>query len=166
MYSTLHIPRIVGRVFAQRCAYSRSVKQIRKKQIVNPGIRFQAGLIRNDDLAEYENIEEMEGDFMKLGITYDQHMREIDSMKEQLKYNIVSQKYFKKHMPNFLTWSDKQQIKFLHRTEPEEWTIEKLSEAFPALPSTITVSIISIVRVLSLLCNSTYFHHFIENCES
>lgn len=145
MYSTLHILRNVRHVVFQSYAYSRSAKRIRRKQIVNPGIRFQAGLIKNDDLAEYEDIEEMEADFMKIGKTYDQHINEIEVMKENVKHHIVSQKYFKKQMPNFLTWSDKEQIKYLHKTDPEEWTVERLSEAFPALPAIIVVSNINIV---------------------
>lgn len=39
--------------------------------------------------------------------------------------------------PSFLTYTEKDQIKKLHDSDPEEWTPEKLSESFPALPETI-----------------------------
>ena len=39
--------------------------------------------------------------------------------------------------PSFLTFAEKDQIKSLHESDPHEWTIEKLSESFPALPHMI-----------------------------
>ena len=39
--------------------------------------------------------------------------------------------------PSFLTFAEKEEIKSLHERNPHEWTVEKLSESFPALPATI-----------------------------
>lgn len=57
--------------------------------------------------------------------------------KERLKQQIVVKKYFKERQPRFLTFAEKELIRKLHETKPEEWPVEKLSESFPALPETI-----------------------------
>lgn len=59
------------------------------------------------------------------------------SRKEHLKRQIVIQKCFKEKEPRFLTFAEKELICKLHRFNPEEWTVERLSESFPALPETI-----------------------------
>ncbi|KAK7010938.1 hypothetical protein BgiMline_002578 [Biomphalaria glabrata] len=44
----------------------------------------------------------------------------------------IERKFFKKpDPPNLLTWSAKEQIRFLHEQYPEEWTVEKLADSFP-----------------------------------
>lgn len=63
--------------------------------------------------------------------------REMQSRKERLKQQIVIQKYFKEKEPRFLTFAEKELICKLHKSNPDEWTVEKLSESFPALPETI-----------------------------
>lgn len=62
--------------------------------------------------------------------------REMRIQKERLKQQIVK-KYFKEKEPRFLTFAEKKLIQKLHRHNPDEWTVEKLSESFPALPDTI-----------------------------
>ncbi|EFN65406.1 hypothetical protein EAG_14169 [Camponotus floridanus] len=57
--------------------------------------------------------------------------------KEHLKQQIVNQKYFIENEPRFLTFAERQLICKLYKSNPEEWTVEKLSESFPALPETI-----------------------------
>lgn len=59
------------------------------------------------------------------------------SKKERLKQQIVIQKYFKEKEPRFLTFVEKEMIHKLHNHNPQEWTTEKLSESFPAMPETI-----------------------------
>lgn len=63
--------------------------------------------------------------------------REIQKKKERLKQQIVTQKYFKEKEPRFLTFAEKELIHKLHQSNPDEWTVEKLSESFPALPEAI-----------------------------
>lgn len=63
--------------------------------------------------------------------------REIQKKKECLKQQIVTQKYFKEKEPRFLTFAEKELIHKLHQSNPDEWTVEKLSESFPALPEAI-----------------------------
>lgn len=62
---------------------------------------------------------------------------EIRKNKECLKQQIVNQKYFTENEPRFLTFAERQLICKLYKFNPEEWTVEKLSESFPALPETI-----------------------------
>jgi len=63
--------------------------------------------------------------------------REMQKNKEHLKQQIVNQKYFTENEPRFLTFAERQLICKLYKSNPEEWTVEKLSESFPALPETI-----------------------------
>jgi len=61
----------------------------------------------------------------------------MQNKKEHLKRQIVAQKYFKEKEPRFLTFAERKLIQKLHTFNPDEWTVEKLSESFPALPETI-----------------------------
>ncbi|KAK5649487.1 hypothetical protein RI129_000516 [Pyrocoelia pectoralis] len=102
----------------------------------DPGIYHRKKLIENDDesidLSDYDY--DLESDFMNIGSSYKDHLQDINKEKENVKKCIIKQKYFKEDNVNFLTWNDKEQIRYLHSMDPEEWTIEKLSEGFPALP--------------------------------
>lgn len=119
-----------------------SVRPIIEKQKIDPGIRKQSALLEGD--VELDALEEhLESDFMNVGLSHREHSKEMSKYKVNLQHDIIKQKYFKESYPNFLTWSDKKQIQFLHNSDPEEWSIEKLSEGFPALPATIVVSIFS-----------------------
>lgn len=65
--------------------------------------------------------------------SYDSHVDEVSLRKEQLKYYTIRQKYFKTpQSPNMLTWAEKEQIRNLNKENPDEWTAESLSNAFPA----------------------------------
>ncbi|XP_059174647.1 neugrin-like [Physella acuta] len=44
----------------------------------------------------------------------------------------IEKKFFRKpEEPNLLTWSAKEQIRYLHEKDPKEWTINKLAKSFP-----------------------------------
>ncbi|KAK0167969.1 hypothetical protein PV327_001815 [Microctonus hyperodae] len=85
----------------------------------------------NDDL------DSAESDFSSAGKSYNQHLREEKYAKELLKMRIVKRKYFNSNDPAFITWTEKQQIQSLHNADNVEWSPERLSESFPALPETI-----------------------------
>jgi len=61
----------------------------------------------------------------------------MEKNKERLKQQITVQKYFKEKEPRFLTFAETELIRKLYESNPEEWTRERLSESFPALPHTI-----------------------------
>ncbi|XP_015437384.1 PREDICTED: uncharacterized protein LOC107192602 [Dufourea novaeangliae] len=92
-----------------------------------------------DDAEDFNNddTDVCESDFMNVGESYTIHEREIRKNKEILKKRIVRSKYFKEVEPKFLTFTEQDQIRKLHETNPKEWTPEKLSESFPALAGTI-----------------------------
>ena len=49
-----------------------------------------------------------------------------------LKHHTIKQKHFRPaSSPNLLTWAAKEQIRFLHSSNPEDWTIDSLAEHFP-----------------------------------
>lgn len=52
------------------------------------------------------------------------------------RFQVLAKKNFfpEPKSPNLLTWTEKEVMRHLHRTEPGEWTPEKLSECFPATP--------------------------------
>ncbi|XP_015127927.1 uncharacterized protein LOC107048960 [Diachasma alloeum] len=89
------------------------------------------------DEDDFDDVEKDESDFMRANQTYTEYMREKYQEKEKLKMRIVGRKYFKSDDPNFLTWTEKMEIKSLHAKDPVEWSPERLSESFPALPDTI-----------------------------
>ncbi|GFR90380.1 neugrin [Elysia marginata] len=54
----------------------------------------------------------------------------VKGLKTVRRYTL-KQKYFKPPaFPNLLTWAAKEQIRFLHRSDPEDWTIDSLLEHF------------------------------------
>ncbi|ESP00664.1 hypothetical protein LOTGIDRAFT_157951 [Lottia gigantea] len=62
--------------------------------------------------------------------------------KERLKMQIIKRKYFKPEKEdNVLTWRAKEQIRYLHATSPEEWSISVLAGVFP-------VSIYGVSKIL------------------
>ncbi|CAH1135108.1 unnamed protein product [Ceutorhynchus assimilis] len=101
----------------------------------DPGIYHQKKILQED--LENQDFEETESDFMNVHKSHKDHLIEVDAWKEKEKYLVVRQKYFKEKYPNFLTWHDKEQIRHLYNTNSEEWSVEKLSEGFPALPDVI-----------------------------
>lgn len=135
---------------AKQCLYKETFRNIKTKtrkrtqriKKNNPGTALRIGLFTNEQQSQLEtlDVDELETDFMSLGMSHKEHIDEIEAIKEREKYMIVRQKYFKETTPNFLMWSDKEQIRYLYNTNPEEWTVDKLSEGFPALPETIQVS--------------------------
>lgn len=78
-----------------------------------------------DDFSQHE------GDFLNIDSTHRAHKQEIVAERERIRHRTVQAKYFKTPQLNFLTWSEKEQMRNLHRTDPEEWCAEKLADCFP-----------------------------------
>ncbi|XP_058130515.1 uncharacterized protein LOC131284926 [Anopheles ziemanni] len=99
----------------------------------NPGIDRRAVLLPEDaKSAEYENLDDIEPDFHQVHKSHRQYEAEQAQYRDRLQTWIVGNKYFKTKQLNFLTWSEKEQIRYLHAFDPEEWSIDKLTESFPA----------------------------------
>ncbi|XP_035896645.1 uncharacterized protein LOC118505224 [Anopheles stephensi] len=99
----------------------------------NPGIDRRAALLPDDAKpVEYESLEDGEANFHQLHKSHKQFEAEQAQYRDRLQTWIVGNKYFKSKQLNFLTWSEKEQIRYLHSFDPEEWNIDKLTESFPA----------------------------------
>lgn len=109
----------------------------------NPGVqnRMQGVGVESQELLDNDvDFDEMESDFFGAHRSYDDHVVEMEKMLEKDQHYLVKHKYFKQEkQPSFLTWNDVEQIRYLHQKNPEEWTIERLSDSFPALPGVIHV---------------------------
>ncbi|XP_015171754.1 PREDICTED: uncharacterized protein LOC107064020 [Polistes dominula] len=111
----------------------------------NSGIKSKLRILKQAGFEE-PNLEELDGhdldefeaDFMHADEFHKDYEQEKIKAKQLLKKRIVASKYFTKDKdPNFLTSIEKDQIRKLHESNPEEWTVEVLSKSFPALPETI-----------------------------
>ncbi|XP_043261336.1 uncharacterized protein LOC122402534 [Colletes gigas] len=124
----------------------RTYKRYRKYPSGNAGIKaqikfknmetFKTETETNPDELMEDDTDLNELDFMNLDMTCASR-REEKKQKELLKIRMVRRKYFKEVEPSFLTLVERDQIQKLHASNPDEWTPEKLSESFPALPETI-----------------------------
>ncbi|XP_055903039.1 uncharacterized protein LOC129939161 [Eupeodes corollae] len=124
----------------QRSFYTVPTKYVRRK--ANPGIGIQTQVFRREGIYDRnENLEDdfddLETDFMQVNKTHKQHEREMLEHKDQIRSWVVKNKYFKQKQPNFLTYTEKEQIKLLHSRDSQEWTVERLVESFPATPEII-----------------------------
>ena len=105
----------------------------------NPGLDrrlrvFSEDVVKNDT----EFLEDMESDFMDVHKVHKQFEGEEKKYNKKIQNWITKNKYFKEKNVNFLTWSEKEQIRHLHQLDPDEWNAEKLSDSFPADPHSIT----------------------------
>ncbi|XP_050350286.1 uncharacterized protein LOC126773392 [Nymphalis io] len=112
---------------------SGTILEIRRR---NPGIDKRLKAFRNeginiqkDDVEDF--IEQSESNFQNVDEAYDEHLYETLIGKHDLRKQIVKGKYFKDNLPNLLTWSEKEQIRHLATTQPQEWTPQKIAESFP-----------------------------------
>lgn len=111
----------------------------------NPGINSKLRILKSSgfekpNLEELDShdLDEFEAEFMHADKFYEDYEQEKIKSKQLLRKRIVASKYFKNDKdPNFLTSIEKDQIRKLHESDPEEWTAEVLSKSFPALPETI-----------------------------
>lgn len=117
------------------------IRSYARRRLRNPGLQKRLDILEEKDESNLASIdfEDLETDFMNMGDVHREHEKELKEFREKEKYWIVRQKYFKENKINFLSWNDKEQIRFLNQSNPNEWTIEKLADGFPALPDTIKV---------------------------
>ncbi|GBP34428.1 Neugrin [Eumeta japonica] len=101
----------------------------------NPGLSHRVGVFKKEGVTldgnVEEYVEESESDFLDLAEVHKEYESEERLQGKQLRRQIVKNKYFEESTPNLLTWSEKEQIRHLHNTEPTEWTPERIAESFP-----------------------------------
>ncbi|XP_055639587.1 uncharacterized protein LOC129777371 [Toxorhynchites rutilus septentrionalis] len=120
-----------------KLAYNRQKSLARNyvRRARNPGVDRRMALLKDDSLqtnhqADLEQLDD--ADFSQVHKSHKQYERETQQYRERLQSWIVGNKYFKTKQLNFLTWSEKEQIRYLHNFDPEQWSIDKLVESFPA----------------------------------
>ncbi|KAI5651316.1 neugrin domain-containing protein [Phthorimaea operculella] len=116
------------------------VRNLRTRNVrvpeANPGLQkridaFREEGMRIEDEDAEEFVEASESDFYNVGEAYNAHLNENLAGKLEKRHHIIKEKYFKENMPNLLTWSEKEQIRHLAQTQPDEWTPERIAESFP-----------------------------------
>lgn len=137
MFRAIVLPSVVNRCV---CIAVRNIRRAgNRKPRDQAGVRIQHGIFKDLEILE-EDPERMmnDADFHKLGFSHREYEKEMELRKEQIKFHIIKRKYFKDpKMPNFLTWAEKEQIRELHKSEPSNWTPERLAECFPAVEEVI-----------------------------
>lgn len=103
----------------------------------NPGIGHRMKIFEKDQVNEFDDLEDMESDFMNIHKSHKVVRNELAEHQDKLGSWIVKDKYFKSPSLNLLTYSEKEQIRHLHDSDREEWTPEKLAASFPATEETI-----------------------------
>uniref|UniRef100_A0A182MIG0 ABC transporter domain-containing protein n=1 Tax=Anopheles culicifacies TaxID=139723 RepID=A0A182MIG0_9DIPT len=99
----------------------------------NPGIDRRATLLPDNARSEeYNSLDDGEADFHQVHKSHKQFEAEQAQYRDRLQTWIVGNKYFKSKQLNFLTWAEKEQIRYLYSLDPDEWNIDKLTESFPA----------------------------------
>lgn len=83
-----------------------------------------------------------------MGQAYNEHLNETLIGKHELRHHIVKERYFKENMPNLLTWSEKEQIRHLATTQPNDWTPERIAESFPVTEQVVKVRLSYIFTVV------------------
>ena len=104
------------------------------------------GLNSDDPTFKSENVSEALGDLDQSLEEFrdrsSEFRRQYEADQEELavkaKRKIVfNSMYGSKPPPPLLTWMEREMIKYLHKQDPVEWSIERLSECFPATGSVI-----------------------------
>ncbi|XP_043288893.1 uncharacterized protein [Venturia canescens] len=89
----------------------------------------------NDEEYDFDSYE---SNFAIIGEFHKIHEKEIAIQKKKIYTHITKQKYFKNKEPILLTWEEMKQIRLLHSEDPNKWSLDRLSESFPASRETIT----------------------------
>lgn len=98
----------------------------------NSGISKRLGIVKENH-PDIENVEVTEDtlDSIESGITVPN--KRVEKNHRVAEFKKIERKFFKKEAyPNLLTWSEKEQIRFLYNSDPTTWSPDKLSECFPA----------------------------------
>ncbi|XP_049807303.1 neugrin [Schistocerca nitens] len=117
-------------------AKKKHFRELRESTPNNPGVNLRLRAISQEEKGLPTNfeddIDDFELDVMNADKAFDDHEREIKRQKHVQAMKIVERKYFKKAKePNMVFWEEKEQMRYLHNNNPEEWDVARLSESFP-----------------------------------
>ncbi|KAF6215194.1 hypothetical protein GE061_009946 [Apolygus lucorum] len=110
----------------------------------NPGVGRRLKILKQEtpDLSKMRitksDVDDLEVDIMNAGALSKEYEREHDKVSKRIEFQRVERKYFDKiKSPNFLLWSEKEQIRQMYESQPDKWTFDQLSQSFPATPEVI-----------------------------
>ncbi|XP_058451839.1 uncharacterized protein LOC131430698 [Malaya genurostris] len=119
-----------------KIAYQRQKFLVRcyARRVRNPGVDRRMALLNNEHVqTSVEDLDQLDdADFSQVHKSHRQYEQDTQQYRERLQSWIVGNKYFKTKQLNFLTWSEKEQIRYLHNFDSEEWSVDKLVGSFPA----------------------------------
>lgn len=123
------------------CFVARSYQRSKKpngKNFELAGVRSHKQIFGDVKDLEEDPDQGVEADFSRLHLLHREHEQEMKLKREQKKYYVIRHKYFRtEKLPNFLTWAEKEQIRHLYKTQPDEWPSERLAQSFPAVEEII-----------------------------
>jgi len=117
----------------------------------NPGVNRSLKKIRDANEVNAPTMDRLDTDVREYGLdllestNQYQHILEMDDDGKTryrgnptpghvIHMHKTRRKYFTHIEPMLLTWIEREVMKRLHKTSPQEWTAEKLSDCFPATP--------------------------------
>ncbi|XP_068157687.1 uncharacterized protein [Drosophila tropicalis] len=115
----------------------------------NPGLAYQLEQLQEQQQHQQqkqgtlankarEDFAELESDFMNVHNTQRQHELQLQQQRDRVRQFMIKHKYFRDaKLPNLLLHAEKEQMRLLHERDPDEWTIERLAESFPATPDVV-----------------------------
>lgn len=77
-----------------------------------------------------------EPDLSTLGKTFNDYLSDSQRLRDKIKVKRATDKHYREMNPrekelSILTWAEKENVRYLHETEPEVWTPERLAECYP-----------------------------------
>jgi len=110
------------------------------RQLRNLGLDKDDATFKTEDANEVlVNMEEtLEDKIIRSKAYRKQFKADEENQRELAKRKIIQKNVFPKAPnPSLLTLMEKEMIKYLHKKDPVEWSIERLAESFPATPEVI-----------------------------
>ncbi|XP_030239054.1 neugrin isoform X2 [Drosophila navojoa] len=104
----------------------------------NPGMAYQLQDLQQNAAEVSEDYADNEADFMSSHQTHRQYEAQQQQHRDRVRQFMIKHKYFRDaKLPNFLLYAEKEQMRLLHDRDPEEWSVERLAESFPATPDIV-----------------------------
>ncbi|XP_017052789.1 uncharacterized protein LOC108095959 [Drosophila ficusphila] len=132
---------MTARIIQRSLHTARSCLLARVPRRANPGLGYQMQQLQEHPARTTEASEDyadLESDFMDVQKTHRQYEREQQQQRDRIRQFMIKHKYFRDaKLPNLLLHAEKEQIRLLHERDPEEWSVERLAESFPATPEIV-----------------------------
>ncbi|BES88352.1 Neugrin [Nesidiocoris tenuis] len=87
---------------------------------------------------EDKSFDDLDVDAFDAKLLKEEYEKEYDRTRKRIEFKRIERQYFeRKQKTNFLLWSEKEQIRQLHQSDPDQWSFQRLAESFPATPAVI-----------------------------